>query len=617
MLGITTLYLDQLKDEEIKQLFADGPVSALIGSGVSSFYPTNLPTGQAFTNGLYESLFFGGTDNYADHQKEKVSEQNKEVRRLFENFPFERAMERCPEQDKLRVLIKEFFDERNPNPVHEALARVLVEQRFESIVTTNYDCCIDLAIGFPANSTACSVTGNVRRVIFRPGDQPLGLNLHEQVYFKIHGSTGDPTGESLVFTTRQETALDDCKRLLLKSLWADRTLLIIGYSGLDFEICPEIEGIKPKHIIWNFYCDEDIKPNALRVLRHTPGIIVVGDMCSLLGAFLEREVKVGRVGLKDFKKEIEKHFTPFMLRLWWTRILVAMTCAGPALRACEELLKEEIDDDEIYITLLKEYAGALYYKGSYKQAARQLEKAVALAQKLPRYDKAELCNLYITIYDCWRNHRSYRRKRKYLKLARSCAQECEGKSKQEVAARVELKRLDLLSRLYACTKLLGLNWFARRIRRCAQSIITPLMATFAKAGAPFDFQQMEMWSKRFDIPVEDVRPPDLYAPPPSREGFIHIGDLMGQMMIIQEDVKHAGKSDRLNMIDKAEMWAKLAETLEIYPSAWKLRALIARISFWTDRKHFWSSLRLGWADYMQCEYFAPMRIFIFLLGLIG
>jgi hypothetical protein len=155
------------------------------------------------------------------------------------------------------------------------------------------------------------------------------------------------------------------------------------------------------------------------------------------------------------------------------------------------------------------------------------------------------------------------------------------------------------------------------IRQRAQSIITPLIVTFAKAGAPFDFQQMEMWSKRFDIPVEDVRPPDLYAPPPSREGFIHIGDLMGQMMIFQEEVKHAGKRDRLNMIYKAERWAKLAETLEIYPSAWKLRALIARLSFWNDGKHFWSNLRLARADYMQCEHFAPIRIFIFLLGLIG
>jgi tetratricopeptide (TPR) repeat protein len=616
MLEIMQIYLDGLKAEEIQQLFADGPISALVGSGVSSFCPTNLPTGQAFTNSLYESLFFDGTNNDADHQKDKLNEQNKEVKRLFENFLFERAMERCPEQDKLHALVKEFFDEKNPNPVHEALARGLVEQRFESIVTTNYDCCIDVAIGFRVDSTPCSVTGNVRRVIFRPEDQPLSLNLHERVYFKIHGSTDDPTGESLVFTTRQETALDDCKRRLLKRLWADRILLIIGYSGLDFEICPEIEGIKPKRIIWNFYRTEDIKTSALRVLRRTPGLILIGDMCKLLAPLLG-EVRVKRAELKDFKKEIAKHFTPFMRRLWWARILVAMTCAGPALRACEELLKEDIGDDENRIILLKEYAGALYYKGSYKQAARRLEKAVTIAQKLPGYDVAELCNLYITIYDCWRNHRSYRRKRKYLKLARSCAQRCKGKSKKEVAARVELKRLDLLSRLYTCTKFLRLTKLATIFQERARSIITPVIATFAKAGSPFDFQQMEEWSKRFDIPVESIKPQDLYAPPPSREGYIHIGDLMGQMRIFQDEAKKAGKEDGFKIVYEAEIWAKLAETLEIYPSAWKLRVLIARLSFWNDRKHFWSSLRLGWSDYMQCEYFAPMRIILFLVRIIS
>lgn len=617
------LHLDELEDDEIKRLFADGRVAVLVGSGVSIFPPTNLPSGQAFTKSLYESLFFDDAAGQGKPRIKTIERQNEEVEKLFGNFPFERAMERCPEQNTLLTLIKDFFHKENPNPIHEALALGLLTKRFESIVTTNYDCCLDVALGFPADCSTQNVAGNVRRVVFKDGDPPVNLGPQEQVYFKIHGSTGDPSGASLLFTTRHERAMDEYKRLLLERLWKGRILLVIGYSGLDFEICPAIPNLKPKRVIWNFLQEEEgEKANARNVLSKTRGRVLVGEMQKLLPTLLEgtgvrrsdlAELKPRNDKSGDVGGEIEKRFGPLTRRLWWLRILVAMTCAGPALRACGELLKDGVGDAAARNEVLRARGGALYYGGLYRQAARELERLAALARGLPAVDDAALNDLYLTIYDCWKSHGSFRRARRYLRLARASARKYEGESKQEIEDRVRLKRLHLLSHLYVWARRLKLPPAARRIQESARPVIEKLTETFAKAGVPADFQQMELWSRRLGIPVESIIPAGLYAPPSSSEGYSHMGDLMGRMIAFRDEAKEMSQDSSPEVVNRAESLAALAELLGIYPEAWKLHVLIAKRTFRVNGKRARDNVREGWKAFMKCEHFAPLRIPFFLM----
>jgi hypothetical protein len=616
MAKVTQVYnLSSPRDSiEIKKMLDDRPISILVGSGISTFHPTNLPSGQSVTGSIFESLFYDRTNEYQDPQR-------CEVKKAFNNFPFERVMERCPEQERLRALLSTFFNVEKFNTVHEVLARGLLEKRFESIVTTNYDCCLDAALGFPADCTALQTIGDVTRIV-RKEDQFQVSGPQEYIYFKIHGSTGDPTGESLVFTTKQEGALDKWKYDLLKRLWVGRILLIIGYSGLDFEICPAIPRLSPKQVVWNFYEEKDDKSSAIRVLEKTPGAIIIGDMCKLLQPLLGViNVKPGNG--KDFKLEILKEFTPLTRLLWRARILVAMTCAGPALRTCRLLSEQDIEDLKSRITLLKEHAGALYYKGAYKQAAHKLESAAAEVQNSAShgFDEAEICNLFLSIYDCWKCYGSFLRARRHLKKAEIFARRCRGASKREVLARLRLKRLHRLSHYYKWAQRLRLTFLAREIQEEARSMIISLAGTFAQAGAQFDFYQMSYWGKQFEIEEEEIAPAGLYAPPPAHEGYTHVGDLMGQMTDFRYEMNKAQLASDPDIMVEAEKLAELAEKLEIYPEAWKIRVLMAKKFLkWQGRnnlRNFWNNIRQARIAFKECEYVVLMRPFFILRRIIG
>ena len=244
--------------------------TVLVGSGVSLWQPTGLPSGQNFTQAMYSILF----ENQFKFSKVEKSLLGKIFGLIwskeFSGMPFEHLMECCPSEDKANLLINKVYTSRRANPVHEALVKGLKNGLIHSIITTNYDCCIDEALDKSGI--------NYAKVVTTVQAEKALLNSDVPCYFKIHGSTEPGMEQTPMFSLRHEGLLDPTKRRLLALLTVNRPLVLIGYSGLDFELCPEIERSGVKEIVWNDLYSEPPSISAKRLLEEKGGHLIYGDM---------------------------------------------------------------------------------------------------------------------------------------------------------------------------------------------------------------------------------------------------------------------------------------------------------------------------------------------------
>ena len=208
-------------------LIEDG-TALLLGSGISIFAPTSggqgLPSGRKVVDGIIDRLFGRHTD--------------KVFKDLIAETPFEQLLEHHPDPGRLADVFSDAFDTKAFNAVHEAIVREVARGRVEAIITTNYDRCLEGALE----------AANIAHTVII-GDDPspvVGTPL-----FKVHGSAERP--RSIVATLSKEFCLPDWKFDLVKDLTRDRRLVMLGFSGLDFDVCPAIfsSEMTPRLRIWN------------------------------------------------------------------------------------------------------------------------------------------------------------------------------------------------------------------------------------------------------------------------------------------------------------------------------------------------------------------------------
>ena len=149
--------------------------------------------------------------------------------------PFEGIWACHPDPDAIVNAIVRLYSHSSAaaNEFHDTIAKVLANGTLSSVTTTNYD----LAVERSTHASSIRVVeceGNRAGAI---GASPTGI------YFKIHGSAKPQLKGSIIYRLDQEGRLHRWKRELLTTLLENRTLLAIGYSGRDFDICPEIARI--------------------------------------------------------------------------------------------------------------------------------------------------------------------------------------------------------------------------------------------------------------------------------------------------------------------------------------------------------------------------------------
>lgn len=110
--------IESISDDELSALQSDGEVVALLGAGISLWSPTDLPTGREFTDALFRVLFH-------DECGRLVIPNERLLEKVYKQLPFEIVNERCPDERKIRELLRGIFDVYRPNPVHELFAKTL------------------------------------------------------------------------------------------------------------------------------------------------------------------------------------------------------------------------------------------------------------------------------------------------------------------------------------------------------------------------------------------------------------------------------------------------------------------------------------------------------------
>ena len=128
---------------------------------------------------------------------------------------------------------------------------------------------------------------NVKPIVVEDAFKKINL-LDNNLYFKIHGSVDiDIDGKNLIFALHHEGLLNPWKRELLAKMVRDKSLLIVGYSGLDFDICPLLLETQLKTVFWYVRgenVDEvmnKLSPNALEFYKQKNGYFIVGKMRDL------------------------------------------------------------------------------------------------------------------------------------------------------------------------------------------------------------------------------------------------------------------------------------------------------------------------------------------------
>lgn len=138
-----------------------------------------------------------------------------------------------------------------------------VPQKGSSVITTNFDNCIENAEAYDFKSN----TSN--RFVYTGKDLSAPIKEKSSIYIKIHGSHSmhdEPVTElvitisALAKTERAFSAFPNWKRSLLNVI-SGKTIVVMGYSGSDdFDVVPLLKESSPKEVIWLDFNPQNLIP---------------------------------------------------------------------------------------------------------------------------------------------------------------------------------------------------------------------------------------------------------------------------------------------------------------------------------------------------------------------
>src|ERR1039457_6632399 len=123
-----------LSREEIDEVLDSRPV-LIVGSAVSDFAPTNLPSGGVVATDLLDMV---SRANTKEAWPQFLCDDAKQL-------PFEAVLEAYPHQEKIPEILQRLFGSPTivPNSLHAAIGHALTSGLVSSLITTNYDLAFD------------------------------------------------------------------------------------------------------------------------------------------------------------------------------------------------------------------------------------------------------------------------------------------------------------------------------------------------------------------------------------------------------------------------------------------------------------------------------------------
>lgn len=561
---------------EIDSIKSSCPV-LIVGSAVSDFIPTNLPSGGSVANDLLELLARSRSDPWPDW--------------LFadaKQLPFEAVLEAYPEQDKLPEIICRLFGDSSsqPNSLHAALGESLAQGLFSALITTNYDLAFDNYFA----QAAAPVFTIYREEQYRQWTQKGGL---KPPYWKIHGNARPEDKDTIVFNLAHERRMDDWKQELLERIVRDRTTIFLGYSGRDFDICPEIGCIKTMRgavwLRWKWVENaiRGLNANQARVLHKASGTVVIGDLHSFIGRLCSRSLP--NLGRQNSPIDISDYFDLTLLPEWRVRILDRLACPRLGIPLLNSLPQPE--------SLLRrsQQARMFGHSGDYGKAARVIESQIVDAS-----DPKDRLTYLMDAANAWYVYGSRLRSKWYFRRARRLAESIGADDYQR-----------------ACLSKIALMYVMRTARYCSRVPFPPLKSWIRErasrhynhAGKVFERTSLDnLYIVQNDAERIGVANYDGFASA-ANLGFVSLG-LRGMQCLKERDrIMALGMSLEAAEEVKCLEWLDLAKHYGWNPEVWKW----AWILLWQGRRWNRSELWRDWfLHFRVTEYSKSFRCITFL-----
>ena len=575
--------LEEINQEKFSEIFDNSGNVLFLGSAISLWNPSSIPTGQHIRRTIYKCL---GFEEILDGDHKDLLPYLSEI---LERFPFELLMDRCPIKSRVKEILFDFFRTfHNPNPVHKQLASMFIEGKVEAIITPNYDTCLEEAI-YQLDPSYEFVKVSLQ--------EHMKTHFSKNVIFKIHGSVDDSDLDSIIFMMRQEGRLDDWKRILFRNLISGKNILVIGYSGFDFDICPEIPLAKPNKIYWNFLSKEDISLNAIDVSQKIGTRFLIGDMRELIN-------KLGYPVNAEFGKSYAKHLKnletalfneiPDMYKkLWRLKIFNSISFNEIVIQESKELI-DSAPTNSFLVEVLSEKATALSNGGWYQQAALVYEEATMIAKKngLERdyRVKSDLAA------HSWLAHGKRYKYWEWNRRAKRATQ------RAQVNYGVESNQIQSLRDWYRLLKKWKFPFFTTILREHAHSLIEELGPKIHKQGNWHGINRLQKLAADFDIPLNNISIIGEYDLNPVELGYHQVAMPIGQMIAYRKSVEISETSNSENLFNYGKYLLRQAIVLGIYAEVWKLSVTL---DAYFDKDHNHSNE--FWLGFNKCEYSKSKR----------
>lgn len=539
----------------------------LVGSAASIWEPSNIPPGQQVSQALARIILNG------------IDDPDDLLASLVKSTAFEHLMLGYPRSERLRETIAATIAPAKPNPVHFAIAELLGGV-FSAIITTNYDACIE---------RAAENIGNAIHVVVTESDYGEGKSID---LLKLHGCAGRPS--TMVVTLTDEASLEHWKRTALSKTLLTGKLLVIGYSGLDFELCPEFVELRLDEVVWVNLTDE-VSGNAERVLRSAKtSTLLVGDLRKVLSQLIGRDMvaepgPVRRAFVDDLTRLLSSH----ELDVWRLRILNGIGCGLQASKVARRLVEDAgLPMSDRYAALMG-YAQAAFHQGLYAVADQIAAEAVGLAVRLgdrPGELRSVLERLQARraagrALGVWGGLIKLRRRFRDTRFATDVEYEIRF---LEVVVMLNLSYLMEATGINTRPRLKG--YVLRRLRNITVSAVS--------AGRWVDYQQAEQIAARFQIPFNSVYKGPT-QPLRSMHGFRQIGYVIGAMMAYRDDA-----TTEVPELNEGIRLLRVARAIGCQPEVWKLTDVLLH--------HYPSAISRfdiegAWRAWRECQYTMVVR----------
>lgn len=236
-----------------------------VGSAISMFEPTNIPSGSALNLNIFRAL----TKSLPKDKKDKydeIFENNQDPSRGLVYIPLERTLSYIwsslnKSQKKKFFKQIDLFVKANPNEIHKILTEMVSKSNKKTIITTNFDLALEKA--FNGGEKEVVTKKNIQKI----KDNVLGNGIR---IIKLHGSWDNP--KTTTFTLEQEgRGLHYKLREYLKKNLTNKIVCFIGYSASDFDIFPILYEINFEKLYWLIKTKRDANNRIEKIINKKPG----------------------------------------------------------------------------------------------------------------------------------------------------------------------------------------------------------------------------------------------------------------------------------------------------------------------------------------------------------